>query len=351
MNQKKWLKIWFSIVIIVIPFAVSLNFFIDPLWFFTHSHRLNTLQVDIDERLQKSIKLKYNENLNNIDTLLLGSSRSTYYNQNKFGNLKVFNFAFSSAEPYEYKYFINYGKSLKGKEFNNIILGLDFYGCGQTKEKNDKPDYLSDLERKPSYVLSHYMSLDAMQYSLTNIFRSITNHAGGRSYNRSNVVIADKQDVKKVEKRAKSRSKTYWQSMAVYDKNYSAILQNLKDQNNKTNFIVYTTPLSQPFLSVLYNDKKLREYYFKWIKDMVLVFDKIYFFTLPSKLSENYAIYSKDGDHYYPDAAQNISRIISGQQDIKEFGIVITKNNIDKVLIDLEKQIENYEAEKCAKSD
>lgn len=345
MNEKKWLKIWFSIVVIIIPAVVGLNFLIDPLWFYMHSHKLNALQVDFDERLQKSIKLKYNEDFNNIDTLLLGSSRSTYYDQNKFGNLKVFNFAFSSAEPYEYKYFINYGKSLKGKEFNNIILGLDFYGCGIAKNKNDKLGYLSDLDKRRSYILSHYVSLDAMQYSLTNIFRSITNHAGGRSYNRNNVVIADRQDAKKVEKRAKSRSKTYWQSM-IYDENYSDILQDLKGQNKKTNFIVFTTPLSRPFLCVLYSDKKLREYYFKWIKDMVLVFDKIYFFTLPGELSENYTFYSKDGDHFYPEAVENISKIISSQKDIKGFGIIITKYNIDKVLIDLEKQIKNYDLNK-----
>ena len=138
MNAKKWLKIWFGIIATAIPLIVGLNFFIDPMWFFPYSNKFNSLQVDFDERLQKSIKLKYNEDLENIDTLLLGSSRSTYYNQNKFGNLKVFNFAFSGAYPYEYKYFINYAKALKGDKFKNIILGLDFYGCGYKKKKKEK---------------------------------------------------------------------------------------------------------------------------------------------------------------------------------------------------------------------
>jgi hypothetical protein len=342
MNGKKWVKIWFFIVITIIPFIVILNFFIDPLWFFKHSHRLNTLQIDFDERLQKTIKLKYNQDLKDINTLLMGSSRTTYYDQNKFGNLRVFNFAFSSAYPAEYKYYINYAKLLKGDEFANIILGLDFYGCGKSREKNEKPDYLSDLKRDQLYILSHYTSLDATQYSLTNIFRSLANRAGGRSYNRNNVVITDKQNAKKVEKRAASRSKTYWKNLE-YDENYSKILKELKTQNPKSIFIIYTTPLSKPFLQVLYGNKKLKEYYFRWIKDMVAVFDKVYFFTLPSTLSENYAIYSKDGDHYYPDAVENISIIISGQKDIKGYGIIITKDNVDRVLIDLEKQIGNYD--------
>jgi hypothetical protein len=342
MNGKKWVSFWFAIVATIIPFVVGLNFLIDPLWFFAHSHKLNTLQIDFDERLQKSIKFKYNQDLNTIDTLLMGSSRSTYYDQNKFGNLKVFNFAFSGAYPYEYKYYINYAKLLKGNEFTNIILGLDFYGCGKTKEKKDKPDYLSDLTKKPSYILSNYTSLDATQYSLTNIFRSIINRAGGRSYNRSNVVIADKQDAQKVEKRAKNRSREYWKNLE-YDENYSNILRELKKQNKKSNFIIYTTPLSKPFLQVLYGNQKLKGYYFKWIKDMVLIFGKVYFFTLPNELSENYMIYSKDGDHFYPNATQNISKIISGQKDIKGFGIIITRDNVDDVLMDLDKQIENYD--------
>lgn len=341
MNAKKWLKIWFGITAIVIPLIVGLNFFIDPMWFFSHSNKFNSLQVDFDERLQKSIKLKYNENLNNIDTLLLGSSRSTYYNQNKFGNMQVYNFAFSGAYPYEYKYYINYAKALKRDEFKNIILGLDFYGCGYKKEKKEKPDYLSDLDKNPLYILSNYVSLDASKYSFNNIAKSISNHAGGRSYNRKNIVFVDKQNTKKVEERADSRSKAYWKNMS-YDENYVNILQDLKNQNQKSKFIIYTTPLSKPFLRVLYRDKKLKEYYFRWIKDMVFVFDKVYFFTLPNKLSENYTIYSKDGDHFYPEAVENISKIISGQKEIKGYGIIITRDNVDKVLGDLDKQIKDY---------
>lgn len=53
--------------------------------------------------------------------------------------------------------------------------------------------------------------------------------------------------------------------------------------------------------------------------------------------------YSKDGDHFYPEAVENISKIISGQKDIKGFGIIITRDNVDKVLIDLEQQIKNYD--------
>lgn len=341
MNRRKWIKTWIYANIIIIIGIIGLNFLIDPLWFFSHSHRLNNLQADFDERLQKSTKLKYNENLDQIDTLLMGSSRSTYYNQSKFCNMKVFNFAFSGAYPEEYKYFINYAKSLKKNEFDNIILGLDFYGCGKNKKKRDKIDYLSDLERKPSHILSNYVSLDALQYSLTNIVRSITNHAGGRSYNRKNIVIADKQNPKKVEERAKTRSKTYWKNME-YNANYVNILQDLKNQNKKSKFIIYTTPLSKPFLRVLYKDKKLKEYYFRWIKDMVLVFGKVYFFTLPNELSENYTIYSKDGDHFYPEVVENISKIISKQKDIKGYGIIITRDNVDKVLNDLDKQVKDY---------
>ena len=175
------------------------------------------------------------------------------------------------------------------------------------KKKKEKPVYLSDLDKNPLYILSNYMSLDASKYSLNNIAKSISDHAGGRSYNRKNIVFVDKQNIKKVEERAYSRSKTYWKNMS-YDENYVNILQALKNQNQKSKFIIYTTPLSKPFLRVLYKDKKLKEYYFRWIKDMIFVFDKVYFFTLPNKLSENYTVLSKDGDHFYPEAVGNISK-------------------------------------------
>lgn len=345
MNEKKWIKIWFLTIMIIIPSAIGLNYLIDPLWFFSHSNKFNTLQIGFNERLQKSIKLKYNEDLRNIDTLLMGSSRSAYYNQNKFGDLKVFNFSFSDAYPYEYMYFINYAKALKGNEFKNIILGLDFFGSGKSKKIKENINYLSDLDKKSLYILFNYMSLDTLQYTLTNMMRSITNYTGGRSYNRNNVVMVDKKDSKEVERSAKRRSVRYWKNMQ-YNENYVKIFKELKYQNQKSNFIIYTTPLSQPFLHIIYHDKKLKDYYFKWIKDMVLVFDKIYFFTLPSKLSENYLNYSKDGDHFYPVVVENISKIISEQKAIKDFGVLITKDNVDEVLINLNKQTQSYDLNK-----
>lgn len=342
MNVKKWLKIWLYSMIISILSIVGFNYLIDPLWFFSHSHKLNTLQVGMNERLQKSIKLKYNKDLKNIDTLLMGSSRSTYYDENKFSNLKVFNFSFSNAYPDDYQSFINYAKALKGKEFKNIILGLDFFGSGTNKTKQEKIDYLSNFDKNSSYIFSNYMSIDTLQYSFTNMIRSMTNSTGRRSYNRSNIVIVNKEDSEKVIKRAKKRSKTYWEKKKMeYNENYINILKDLKYQNQKSNFIVYTTPLSNPFLNIIYHNKELKEYYFKWIKDMVFVFDKIYFFTLKSELSKNYKNYSLDGDHYYPEAVENISKIISGEKSIKGFGFLITKDNINEFLVNLKEQIQN----------
>ena len=109
MNSKKWIKIFVLFSLSAIGFVGLVNYIVDPLWFFNHSNNFNKLQYGFNERLLKSSYIKHRENiLDNKDTLLLGASTTTYFNENKFPGFSVYNYAVSSGAVNEYETFISF---------------------------------------------------------------------------------------------------------------------------------------------------------------------------------------------------------------------------------------------------
>ena len=125
MSSKKFLKIVLGFSSLIILFIFVLNFIVDPLWLFNHSNKFNQKQGSYDERQLKSNYLYYNLK-DNFDGILLGSSRATYVDQNDFENMKIFNYSVGAIQPYEYKYYIDFAKKIKGKELKYIIIASDF---------------------------------------------------------------------------------------------------------------------------------------------------------------------------------------------------------------------------------
>lgn len=328
MLYKKWIISFFLISSFLIGSVGLVNYSIDPFNIFSHKNFLNSLSVGFNERIQKSVYLKYNSS-QNYDAILLGSSRATFYNQKLFKGVNLYNFSFSGSSPIEYNDYLEYAKKNNHKKISTIILGLDFYMCNSIYcHKENFPI----IENKIIFFFNNYFSLDTLKYSIINIKRSLLKTTGHRSYDRENIVHSDKVNSKRVELLSTQRSKTYYATFISYNKKYKNILFELKNKNKLSNFIVYTSPLSKDFLTEIYHDKKLVDFYFKWMRDMVSVFDKIYFFTLSSPLSEKYTKYSIDGDHFYPEVGKIISDILMEEKSIGTYGVVLNKQNIEKVI-------------------
>ena len=324
-------KIWvISFVIASLLLIASIGFFnyaIDPFNIFSHRNTLNSLGVDFNERVQKSAYLKYNST-QDYDAILLGSSRATFYNQKKFRGMNLYNFSFSGAMPVEYSRYLEFAKKNNSQPFSKIILGLDFYTFNSIYHKNK----FSKIGSKFSFFFKNYFSLDTMKYSIVNCKRSLFQTTGHRSYDRDNIVHSDKVNVDRVRFLSKSRSKNFYSTFKDYNKNYKNILKSLKENNIESKFIVYTSPLSQDFLDVIHQDEKLLKFYFIWLENIVSIFDKVYLFTVPSELSKNYASYSIDGDHFYPEIGTIIADILTEDKNITDYGIILTKDNLKQFI-------------------
>ena len=332
MNSKKWIQIVFISSFFSVVTVISLNFIIDPLWLYSYSHGFNCLQSGFDERLQKTIYLKNKLNISEIDTLLFGSSRVTYYNQEKIKNLKVFNYSFSNGTPDEFITYANYAKSIKKDKFDNIIVGLDFIGPAIDNNKQNQQNIKIIDEVNSKYqLIFKYISLDMLRHSIVNIKRSISGTTGPRSYNRMNIAKVDKVKESNVASITKNSLKTLYSDL-VFNDSYYTNLKKFQESNKGTNFIVFTTPLSDPILKKIYTNEKLKREYIKWVKNITLIFDKIFFFTLPSDLSKDYNKKSIDGSHYYPETGELILNIILQKERINNYGVILSKDNINEYL-------------------
>ncbi len=149
MNGKKWLKIWFSITIIFLSIVGAINYIIDPLWTFSHSNKFNSIQNHFNERQQKTNYIYFN-GLNNYDGVLLGSSRTSYINQNDFHNIHIYNYALNGMHPSDYEGYINFTKNVKGTALKYIIIGADF----ENSKKHEKKEL-----KASSYYINNTTSL------------------------------------------------------------------------------------------------------------------------------------------------------------------------------------------------
>lgn len=302
---------------------ISFNLFIDPLWISSHKNKFNYLQPGVNERLQKTSLLTYNQKIRNIDALLLGSSRTTYVDPRDFKKNTVFNYACSSLLISEYEKYIDYAKNLN-KNINTIVLSLDFWQSGVFAAKVDKP--YESLQHKLLFILKNYSLYSTLKISNMVLRQSLRNSIEHRSYNRNFIVESEKQAEEDVIYRAQKRALTYYDKY-TYDSIYLKYLREIKEKNIGMNFIVYTTPLSEPFLMKIFSNKKLQKAYYLWIENIATVFDRVFFYTFKNELATRYSEKSMDGDHFYPDILKDIIEHIENNRQDSNNSIILTPKN------------------------
>ncbi|WP_050616484.1 hypothetical protein [Bacillus testis] len=353
MNYKHFVFKVLLIVIVVLTATSSFIYLIDPLWMFSSSNRFNQVQTVIDEREQKTIAIKYQPFP--YDSLLLGSSRSTYINQHDFKGMDVYNFSVSNMSVREYNSFLEYAKERRGKEFKNVIIGLDFFktSLDQSSALRTLDNYI-EKEDKPFFRTKNFFSWDVLKYAYGNFKMSLDGKVvDERNYNRDNVAVAKKIDPEKTEKQTEAKIQkfkhVFYGKTYEYNPYYASYLRQLKKNNPNTNFIVFTTPISSELFQALVESKRLPDYN-RWINDVVSVFGEVHNFMYPNSITNNINNYF-DGHHYYPEVGTLIAKSLSNDTNgvPADFGKVLTPGNYRKELAIINKEGNRLVAEKSAK--
>lgn len=315
MQYKSFVIKIMSIVLLFVLSIGSFNYYMDPMWTFSHEHKHNDIQTVIDERQQKTNHLHFQPL--QYDTLLLGSSRSTYINQYDFKDMNVYNFSVSNMSVREYNSFLEYAKKERGKEFETVIIGLDFFKTSikESSAKRTLDHYVSTVN-EPFYRFKSLLSFDLLEYSWENFKMSREGKIiEDRNYNRENVASAKEIDSELMKKQTDAKiqkfREVFYGKTYAYNPEYKSILMELKKNNPNTNFIIYTTPISSPLFEALVEEGRLSDYE-QWLTDVVDVFGGVYNFMYPNTVTNNLSNYF-DGHHFYPQVGTLIAQRITDE--------------------------------------
>jgi len=348
MNGKKWVKLWFGAALICMALFAGFNYAIDPLWTFSHSHRYNNAQVGFDERQLKTNRA-YFGGLQRYDALLLGSSRTTYIDQNDFKNLKVFNYSCSSMYPNEYKGWVDIAKEIKGGEFAVILIGVDFYGSnagvfGQG-QKSSTPPSRGYLEKSRSFMYRYKELLvrDTLGRSIESIERTSTPDT--TDYTRNNakktIRISSQRKQEAVNFQTGLYANHVYGETYLYDTALKAEFEALKRDNPHSKFIIFTTPIAKSLFEILVQSGRLEDYE-RWMRELVEVFGGVYDFMGLNSVTTHEEHYA-DLHHFYPYIGELIADRITNVPNGKlppDFGIFVTKANLESHLAAIREMVE-----------
>ncbi|WP_108668981.1 hypothetical protein [Peribacillus acanthi] len=350
MTYKSFVIKVMTILLVCVIGAASFVYIMDPMWTFGQAHRYNDVQTVIDERQQKTNAITFQPF--EKDTLLIGSSRSTYINQNDFEGMDVYNFAVSNMSVREYNSFIEYAKQERGKEFERIIIGLDFFKT--SVDQSAAPRSLAQYEKKIDerfYRFKNLLSWDLLKYSYENFKMSKANTVKEeRNYNGNNVAEAMKIDPEKTKQQTDAKiekfKEVFYGKTYKYNPDYASYLAELKKNNPNTEFIVFTTPISTPLFQALIESNRLPDYE-RWLGDVVSVFGGVHNFMYPNTVTNEISNYF-DGHHFYPEVGTLIAKELSGKEkDVPaDFGEYVTAGELKQHLATIHTKAEKLVAVK-----
>ena len=348
MNSKKWIKIYISIGFMIIVLIGSFNYLIDPMWSFSHKFALNQFQVGFNERQQKTNILQFRKT-NTYNGVLLGSSGSSFINQNDFVGMNVFNYSSAHMEAFEYIDYIEFFKK-KQRTLDHIIISADFYNTNIPKIVGgpEPPENYINNSIKFGYRFTSLLSKDVLRYSIANIKNYLMNDIIKHFYDRENIryrpKVSEKVRIRTHIPGVKSRTKSFTGEEYKYNHKYIPTLKALKSNNPNINIIIFTSPISADLLvSIIKNGDRLKEYR-DWLYNLITVFGSIYHFMDINSITTNLENFA-DPDHYYPYVGTLVANKISGVDNHKipdDFGLVLNKGNLDEYLNNFETKISLY---------
>lgn len=336
MDDKKFIYTVMSIFVPLTILIMSFNYWIDPLWHYNHSHAYNDVQIVADEREQKTANQFFVPKHQN--TLLIGSSRSTYIQPSGFKKWEVYNYSVANLSMREYHTMLLYALE-QNPNFDKVLLGIDFFKSSVQEAEDARA--ISGYAKKvqePFYRTKSLLSLDALDYSIDNFILSAKNEISrDRLYNREGDAFAKKlskqETLKETAYKVYRFEKSFYGSNYQYYPQYKEIMEKVHDTYPEVEKIVYTTPISTELFISLVSTGLLDEYE-KWIRDLVDVYGGVWNFMYPNSITNNSMNYY-DGHHFYPEIGELISARLEGRtlENLPEdFGEFITPENLEEHL-------------------
>lgn len=306
-----WSIIFFIPTFIFIICPAIYIFLVDPLWQWDHPWHLTRWHRPFNERMQKTNYLASHKL--NIDTLIVGSSRSSYINPEWLGTGNGFNYAVSSGKPSEFATHISYVKKRSKMPLRLVVIESSFGHALAVDTTFEEPQkYIDDAEdwtKKYKNLFSrdtYKLAKNSCRSPLYNyyLYEGEVLHSYRYPYREYANSTTKEQEVS-------SQVDSYRKNAynRAYDELFSEHLSDIHKALGDTDFIVYTTPVSAPMMCLMYDMGRM-DAYERWLRELVAEFERVYHFMYPNEITMDLDNFN-DAHHPTEETTERLIQIIT----------------------------------------
>lgn len=362
MNKKKWIKNWF-ILAIMIPIAGIFNYLVDP-YGLNNFITINKMNAKKNTNTTLTTRVK-SEMLNNdnFSTIMLGSSKTGVMNPeiiDKYFDGKTFNLSYpGSVTEIQNKLFFN---ALKSNDIKNIIYGIDFLSFNENRVVKNNFQEFYDLQKKieNNEKISNfdlYLNIETFGKSMKLLVENILGtkkteviYLSNGMRDHVNYVEDLENKMYNFDKEVNKEMKHYYLPGGMYKKytfssKYLEYFREIITFSRKNNIKVwvYIPPMYNDFFNALVPAGYFDEFeLFK--KELVKITDFVDF-TGNNTINMDKNNYW-DGVHLRQEFTELLMSKIFNDKTVKapkDFGVLVTKDNIEEHLSNLREQIDSYD--------
>ena len=351
-SYKKWTLCFLSIFVIVTASVVTLNYAVDPMWCFNHETPYAEWREFIDERIQKANLLRFRKD--KIDTLIIGSSRVMQMDTDKIGD-GAFNLGLSSCMPMEYPILMEIFHKTRGYYPNKIIVGLDFFGSKATysdgtRENRAVPTLQMLNDNTFIYHMEILSSIELSRKSISLIRKNIdieeegieyadvkynARHMGASAYYPPIEDMDHKKHVVRTLYADFKRIYEFFQYNDRYKEDISALVQ----PSIRAEVKPFVTPEGTLTMRLIAETPGRLDDYERMIRETVEVFGGVWNFMYVNSVTSDHSYWREPSHSLGQVNDWVLERIYSTGNPPADFGVYVTKDNIDEHIKEVKAQL------------
>lgn len=301
----RYLKTYFTIVVLILVTVGLCNSAIDPLWY-GQGNRITGINPPWNERISRT-NLFLQHPPDQFNCLLFGTSRTTLLHTTAFKQHRCFNYSLSGAKTEE---FVTYGQYIrqKGAKPERIYVEIDPDELNAKREPRSLPAVTDPM---PLYK-AYFFSMDTLRLSLRTLEQD---YPSVRLYDRNfQGILAE--DTPKYQPKFESEADDPKQC----DLSRLQLFQQLRQTFPEAKFVGFVSPVSVWYLFNKSYSPGLLNCQLEGIHRLTQIFDQVYDFAVPSALTRQ-TDNTYDGNHYYPSVFDRVVAVLEGRQS--DIGILV----------------------------
>lgn len=290
--EKRYVITVFATAILIAGAVLAINLLVDPLWYLK-GNVISGVNYQFNERHSKAYV--FQKNPDTYDCVIFGSSTGSLINGTKIRGHSCFNLSFAHGNATEFATYANFVERHQ-KNIRLVVVSIDPYTLVDRKLEDRSPPFVQYLDRQPPSMLSSYLALDTLLFSL----KGLTGERQTGVYYRSDFTAAihPKSPTYEPEETlgGEFRKEFHHDPTDVFSDRSFDSFREIRRLFPGAHFVGVVPPIAAQYVGFLRLSKNLNDL-LEVKHRLARLFDRFYDFSLPSYVTKN-PDNTYDGAHF-----------------------------------------------------